>query len=369
VTSSGSLTFARSARGFLGWRIIIVAFAIAVALAPMPARIVETWYSRGLYAHLQRLVTAISSLLPVAVLDVAVIVLLTVGVAGFARRWRRYGARAAMVRSMGTIVVAAAVIYIWFLLFWGLNYRRVPLEQKLPYDAARITRERAVALGRFAVEQANALRASNDPLVDADDEGLSHAFATIVSRIVPVDAGQPPVVGSAPVVAPPKPSLLGWYLRKAAIDGMTNPFFLEVILNPDLLPHERPFVLAHEWAHLAGYADESEANFVAWLTCVNGTPAARYSGWLAAYELVSFRLPSDDRRLLASLMSPAVVADISAAHRRLAAASRTVQVAARGAYDTYLKANRIDEGLANYSAAVRLMLGTTRDENWTPTLR
>ncbi len=60
------------------------------------------------------------------------------------------------------------------------------------------------------------------------------------------------------------------YFRKAAIDGMTDPFFLEIILNPDVLPLERPFVLAHEWAHLAGYADESEANFVAWLTCIRG---------------------------------------------------------------------------------------------------
>ena len=32
---------------------------------------------------------------------------------------------------------------------------------------------------------------------------------------------------------------------------------------PDLLPFERPFVLAHEWAHLAGHADEAEASAVA----------------------------------------------------------------------------------------------------------
>ena len=54
---------------------------------------------------------------------------------------------------------------------------------------------------------------------------------------------------------------------------MTDPFFLEVIVNPDVLPIERPFVVAHEWAHLAGYADESEANFVAWLTCAHGDAA------------------------------------------------------------------------------------------------
>ena len=61
----------------------------------------------------------------------------------------------------------------------------------------------------------------------------------------------------------PKPTLLGGYFHKASIAGMTDPFFLETLLAPDLLDVERPFVIAHEWAHLAGYADESEANFVA----------------------------------------------------------------------------------------------------------
>ena len=69
---------------------------------------------------------------------------------------------------------------------------------------------------------------------------------------------------------------------------MTNPFFLEVIINPDLLPFEQPFVLAHEWAHLAGYADESEANFVAWLTCVQGDaagPLQRVAGAVRTWSL------------------------------------------------------------------------------------
>ena len=41
----------------------------------------------------------------------------------------------------------------------------------------------------------------------------------------------------------------------------------------------------------------------------------------------------------------------------------------RGAYDTYLRANRIEEGIANYNAVVRLMLGTSLDADWNPRLR
>ncbi len=60
----------------------------------------------------------------------------------------------------------------------------------------------------------------------------------------------------------------------AGVTGMMNPFGLETIVHPDLLPFERPFVLAHEWAHLAGHADEAEASAVGWLACMNGGPSS-----------------------------------------------------------------------------------------------
>ena len=78
----------------------------------------------------------------------------------------------------------------------------------------------------------------------------------------------------------PKRSLIDFYFRRVAVDGMTDPFFLETLANQGLLPFERPFVVAHEWGHLAGYADESEANFLAWLICQRGEEPDRSSAWI-----------------------------------------------------------------------------------------
>ena len=77
----------------------------------------------------------------------------------------------------------------------------------------------------------------------------------------------------------------GW----AGVAGMTDPFFLEALIASDLLPVERPFVIAHEWSHVAGLADEGEANFAGWLTCLQGCPAHQYSGWLFAYSELAGR--------------------------------------------------------------------------------
>ena len=86
------------------------------------------------------------------------------------------------------------------------------------------------------------------------------------------------------VVATPKWSLLSPFYRASGVSGQLGPFFLETLLNPDLTGPERPAVLAHEWAHLSGYAPESDASFVGLLAALRAGPAAEYSAWL---DLVS----------------------------------------------------------------------------------
>ena len=77
---------------------------------------------------------------------------------------------------------------------------------------------------------------------------------------------------------------------------MTNPFGLEVLLNSRVLPVELPALAAHEYAHLAGFADEADASVVAWLACQGGTPALRYSGALAVLPHLLTGLPRETQR-------------------------------------------------------------------------
>jgi hypothetical protein len=339
-------------------RLIVVGVAALLALLPLSPAAVERWYSRGLYPAIQPVITGFSSIVPVALLDIAAAIALAGAAVSAARRVRSAGFQRWLRELPFALLVAAAVFYLWFLAFWGLNYRRLPLEQKLAYESSRVSRDQALSIGRIAVEQLNSL-APQVRAVEPNDDSLAAALREVEGML-----GSKSNVR----VAAPKYSVLTWYFRKAAIDGMTDPFFLEIIVTPDLLPFERPHTLAHEWAHLAGYADESEANFVAWLACVRGSPLARYSGWLAAYQHVAAVLPRDDRGTLRSGLSPTVLADFEAIRLRLSRASPRVSTAARGAYDTYLRANRVEEGIDSYGAVVRLMLGTTFGPGWVPQL-
>jgi hypothetical protein len=341
--------------------VILAAVAVAAALVPIPPELVERWYSRGVYPVLQRALTPASSAMPFALLDVVVPVAVAAWILFVIRRWRRHGAAAGLRGAAVSAVTATSILYLVFFALWGLNYRRLTLEAKLAYDPTRVTRDAIRGLAETAVERLNTLRApGNAP--SADREALAAAFARTQRHLGAARTAVP---------APPKRSMFSWYLRSAGIDGMMNPFFLEIILNPDVLPVERPFSLAHEWAHLAGYANESEANFVAWLTCLDADGAAQYSGWIEAfrYAVVSLALPRDEWRALHQRLAPEVLGDLRAINERLGRADPAVSGFARHVYDSYLRSQGVEEGIASYGAMLRLMVGTTFENGWVPRRR
>ena len=139
---------------------------------------------------------------------------------------------------------------------------------------------------------------------------------------------------------------------------MTDPYFLETLVSADLLAVERPFVVAHEWSHLAGFADESEANFVGWLMCLRGSASDQYSGWLFLYtqlsRAVDLRPPAD----LEARLHDGPREDLRAIARRVERhISPRLAAAGWRVYDQYLKANRVERGAASYAEVVRLVLG------------
>src|SRR5918992_498632 len=132
-----------------------VVAAISAAVVPLPADLVERWYSLGMYPRLQRIITPASNLIPIFLIDVGALALIIAGIVSLRSRGRRQGWRRAARSGAFALVIAAAIVYLVFLAMWGLNYRRVPLERKLAYDVSRVTRDTAVQFAGFVAEQIN----------------------------------------------------------------------------------------------------------------------------------------------------------------------------------------------------------------------
>jgi hypothetical protein len=331
--------------------VAVVVSAAAAAVLPLPPNAVERWYSTLVYPAIQRVLTPASNLVPFALFDVLCVTAVCAFAVTAYRCIRRFGWRTGVLRLAGRTLVAAATIYLAFLATWGLNYRRVPIVDKVAFDPARVNRAAAGELGDMNAATLNRLYAAAQRGAFST-EALGASFQQTVREM-----------GARMPVAPgrPKETLLGGYFHQVAVSGMTDPLSLETLVAPDLLDVERPFVIAHEWAHLAGYADESEANFIAWLTCRHGDAAAQYS---ASLIMIGYARPGHADALD---IGPAI--DLLSLQERYKNTSEVLRSAARQGYDTYLKANRVKKGVESYDAVVQLILGTRMDDDGYPRRR
>jgi len=346
----------------------LTALALVCALVPVPPSLVERAYSQGFYAALQPTLTSASNTVGLALIDLLCVLIVTgwllLAVRDLSRASRADRWRAAARVGLRTLAWSAAA-YLAFLVLWGFNYRRVRLADKLEYSGERVTTDAALTLARQAVDQMNALNQPAHERGWSAPEAIDRSLADALEDAVR-DVGGPHRV----VPGRPKRSLLDWYFRRAAVSGMTDPYFLETLVASDVLPFEWPMVLAHEWSHLAGIADEGEANFVAWLACVRSTPPHRYSAWLSLYSELLPSIPSADRAALIASVGSGPRQDLQAIRDRyLRNVSPAVSTVGWRVYDSYLKANRVESGTASYDEVVRLVLGVRFTGSWMPQVR
>ena len=329
----------------------VVGTALVAAFAPFRADWIEWLFSNGVYPLVQPRLTRLSNRVPFALFDVLLVgttILIVVWLALACLRLRTNGWR-----FMSRSATMAAALYLIFLGVWGFNYRREPLRRHIEFHQQRVTHDGLRQLATQAVTELNVIYPklpSTWPAWRELPPQMSDAFDAARAALGPrwrVELGYP------------KKSLLDAYFKRTAIDGMVAPFFLEVLVNQDVLPFERPFTVTHEWGHLAGRADESEASFLGWLTCMHGPVWARYSAWISLYGTIVTGLPSDERRAVGAMLNPGPRQDLVALSERIARQSTPfARRASSAAYDRFLKANRLREGMASYGLVVTLLLGT-----------
>ena len=325
---------------------------------------VERVYANGWYPGWEHAAFGITRSVPWSLGDLAfgagiAAILWRIGAFVRARGRRRGRSRPAWWVLLFDIAVIAGLYAIWFEASWGWNYARAPIEARVRFDPARVTPEAAARLRARAIAEMNALA------------GPAHARAKIPLDLKALrDAWLPAVrrAGDAwtPVVGAAKPTLANPFMEATGTSGFINPLTLNVQLAADLLWFELPFDQSHEWSHVAAYAREDEANYLAIVTCLRSPdPVVRYSGW---FELFLY-LPQK-RRYARREFVPLVWSDFAALRLR---DSHHVNVMLAHwtwrTYNVYLKSNRIASGIENYNQVTRLVLGVPLDRDGLPEAR
>jgi hypothetical protein len=331
----------------------LVALALLVATAPWPAAVIERWFANGLFAALNRAFVPIANAIPFALGDVAIALAVLVPLGLWIRALRNAGGRrtrtvlALLAHSAGFI----AAIVLAFEGSWGLNYHRVTYAARVAYDPDRVDAahvsafaDRIIGILNDDVVAAHAVAARESPA--ATRAQLARDFAPIPARL----GDTWPVA-----VTIPKTTVADRLYEMAGVGGQYDPWTFETLLIATFLPFEWPRALAHEWAHVAGFTDEGDANVIGSIACLRSpNPLIRYSGAFWLYG----ELPDADRARIP--LVPAVVADLRASSARFTRYySPGLFHLSWRIYDAYLKSNGVRAGVVSYSNDVRLLVGTS----------
>ncbi|MBV8368418.1 MAG: DUF3810 family protein [Candidatus Eremiobacteraeota bacterium] len=355
------MRFRRRAR--LPWRALAldalaVVLAYAASSAPLPRGWIEHGYANGFFAALNRALVPLTNAVPFAAGDLELLVVLVAliwwwlrAVRGAPRGRKRYAVLALLAHTAGIVALGIVV----FELLWGLNYRRATVAARVDYSEQRVT---AAAVARFSERIVGIL---NHDVAAAhaerlDREKLRDAYEPVIARL-----GDDWEVA----VTVPKTTILEPYYEAAGIGGQYSPFSFETFLNASFLPFEVPRAQAHEWAHVGGFTDEGDANYIGTLACLRSDdPLIRYSGAYWTY----FELPEAQRRRLR--LDPRVVADFKASRARFLLHYKPQLFAFQWRfYDRFLRSNGVRGGVASYGFFLKLLVGTRLDAAGLPVVR
>jgi len=326
-----------------------LAFLILLQLLTNYPSFIEDYYSTGLYPFLTLFISSLSGAFRFSLTETALWFLVLIILPVFVSRI--FSRKMSISRALLNIASAISITVIVFYVFWGMNYFRLPLSAKLQLDQVPLD------IDSFDSTFVDIIMQTNDLNISYSIEDLEEINAKVDSSYVPVlqELGIEAVPGTKVV----KSFLANWLLNTTATSGWFSPFFHEVHYNSDLLVIELPFVLAHEKAHRMGYTSEAEANFLAYLVCLNSpAPLLKYSGYFSAlgYFLQASKKRTEAHEKFAALIADGVKLDMVAVRERWKSHLGFFSELSAKSYDLYLRTNKVAGGRSNYSKVVDLIV-------------
>lgn len=254
------------------------------------------------------------------------------------------------------IVQTLAFCYVLFYLFWGFNYYRSGMNERLEIARSTPDTVQFVRVLENLIAQTNASYCSYETIsygaIDSLVEASYQKNAAFLKLKYPQGKRRA------------KPITLSGFFAKASIAGYYGPFFSEVHLNDSLLMIEYPQVLAHEFAHQFGITSEAEANFYSWLVCSQSE--SRHLRYSANISMVNYFLAYakrlDNFAGIVNQIEKPVIDDIRMVQDHWdRMRNKNIDKVAGKINDVYLKTNKIEKGIEDYFGVVQFVMDFSTD--------
>lgn len=275
------------------------------------------------------------------------------------RQWWRDTGRAAANFIGGGIFI--------FLVIWGYNYARIPIEIQIEIDARKLYVEELRSEAEYIMQATAKARADigglaedidTFALTEADfpanlEDEMRHCLLQVLE-----DFGYPTIgrVRGRQLY----PGLLYGFNSS----GVYMPFVGEGHIESALHILQKPFTLAHEMAHGYGFGDEGTCNFLGYLACLRSEyPAIRYAGQLNYWRYVFGELSYSDYYFYKDLrnnIDRGMYNDLEAIYAKMDKYFEFVPGLQAIAYEAYLQMQGVKEGLQSYDRMVLMVVAMRR---------
>ena len=281
---------------------------------------------------------------------------------------KRYGdSLRELISSVVCVLSALAVVFTTFTLGFAPAYRGSTLDKKLGLDQAQVSAEE---LYDTALILSSHLKEESQSIIYGDDgfSVMPYGYSEMNQKLI--DAYSKVCDEHSFVQrlnSKLKPVMLSEAMSYTHITGVSTFFTGEANINGAFPDYTIPFTAAHELSHQRGIARENEANFMAFLVCVNSDDAyIRYCAYLNMYEYVLAALSTADASLYVSARYsvPTHVSNELAAYSEFYEKYRnsTASEVSESVNDTFLKLHGT-EGTRSYGMVVDLAVAYFKGEN------
>ena len=350
----------RSIRVILAGAALLLASAGFMLLASRVPSFAQ-WYSVNVYSLLVSAIGRLSGMVSFSVSEICIYILLAV-FAGSAvytviKCIRRKKAKDRLFRWFSGVVLGAGILLFLYTAGCGINYYRTPFSEEEGISVYSYSGDELAQVCMWLTEEVNA-RSSQ---VSRDENGVMELDA-------PEGEG---AVEAMEKLAETYPSLKGYYPRPKrllvpevlSVQGLTGiylPFTIEANYNGDITAYNIPFTVCHELSHLRGFMEEKEANFIAFLACINSERMDfRYSGYLSGWVYCMnalYRTDGEKWMEVREQLDDAALRDLNANNVFWDSYEGPVRETAEQINDTYLRVNGQADGVKSYDRMVDLVV-------------
>ncbi|MBR3645480.1 MAG: DUF3810 domain-containing protein [Lachnospiraceae bacterium] len=255
-----------------------------------------------------------------------------------------------------TLLTGITVIVLLYVLNCGINYGHTSYSKRAEMKMDNYETDELYELCVYLTRQVNYYA----PIQKRDGKGVMYEKdIQIKAKETMIKIGKEDrlLYGFYPV---PKKLINSKLLSVQQLAGIYSPFTIEANYNGDMPDFEQAFTTCHELSHLRGYMQEEEANYIAFISCINSDyDSFKYGGylegWLYATNELYVRDAEAYTKLTQSLCEEAVV-DLEYNNSFWDRYTSKVAEISDKVNDTYLKANGQDNGVKSYDRIVGMMV-------------